>query len=409
MKKKPTLGIIGRGGVVSHFLEYIQIPKNEYALNYIDKIVFYNHDYPNEDVFRNSGAQDNNKASRVEVSLNLILKNKNIGNDVTNNFEKFIKTSQIIIDASAGYKPESLLTYATHVFEYSVGIRKGSEVTRERKNVTKPQFNASLNEDFKIYQEQAETKGKNVLPKEKFSNQWNFSKNLIDIIHKVDLELPIGMRIYDEFPFSAEMMIKRGQKILEALQVGHPIPTYINLVNEPCFTSNLLSSQCPELTSYLIGCTGADLIRLNELLNNEFSEEKKKAGYEQCELRGSVAGLHDKFTMIPIIKPQYGEDKKMFDDIFRDITPKKMHRSMEKMVSEYWNDHHHKDGDRVQTSVSENLMNTLINTSKSRGKELSSFPFGEDFLSNGYFHEDLGLFLVGKHYFRNGRVIAHGS
>ena len=252
---------------------------------------------------------------------------------------------------------------------------------------------------------------------EEFPEHWNNAYNLINLIAEHHRQSPIGIRTLKHFPFSASMIVKRGQeirKIIDEKPHLYSLPTYINLVNEPCITSTILGGICPEMIPYLIACTGYDKDRLEVVINDnpKIKAFKEKEGLADYRIKlFSVAGWHDTNMMVPVLNlaQMSDDDREKANRIFSHFDSDSLHEFMQETLGHYWDDYNLGSGKKRQMDVNDEvdscLLKTIINACQSRDRPLTLFP-DKNYLSNGFYqgNQKGGMFLVGSHSLRQGQV-----
>ncbi len=417
---KKTLGFIGKGRVLSHFLEYVgsNSLRRDVLFDEIDKILFYNYGYDTGEDFKTSSSY----GSIVKTIEHLLEDSSfNVTIDVKGspkNITDFFSGCDVIVDISEGYISGQLSNRAKGAREgslcaYALGLFK-------REDVSTISISARL--DFRFYQKEMRErerngeKGRIVLSESDFKTKWELSRDVLQAVNTVHQKFPLGERSFMLFPFSAPMLVERGKQFADALMKGNKVlPTYLTIVNEPCLASLVVSSSCPEMREYMVGCTGYDVIRLEDCLNAKYAAEKEKAGFKEHHLSVTLRGFHDKEVMVPVLYPLYEKDREVFGKVFEHVDYHLVHQFMKEQVGNYF--FTHTDRELTSLQVDESLFGTIVPALQSRGKALSVFPARKDertgkdgrALCNGIFQEKYddgsGLFLVGDHRFRNGKVM----
>ncbi|MFH1396801.1 MAG: hypothetical protein ABIG93_05355 [archaeon] len=426
--RKRNLGIIGKGKLITHFLRTLTVGYNgdtkrekiskELKLDVlvnvffdnVGNLVLYNHGYKNSDFFAESLFKGYNfyweKNSEKEVE-NLLPKLFESGKiSVEDDFDTFFSSCDIILDASGGHRPESLLSYAKELDQ----IIQGKNLA----DIEKPE---SFHKDFQTYLANSKVKKKEgrVMSEDEgeFANDWNLSLNILELFYEISKDSPIGGRTLWRSPFSIPLMIERGKQIREAIDstARTILPTYINAVNEVCTTSNVLVSICPELQGSLIGLTGFDLDRLEKIVNDKFAGDKKRLGISNYNIQlDSVLGIHDRSSMLPVIRSSSSEGSENLRRILKRSDYKKLNTLISAELGKYYDNYHNEKGQDVNLEVDKNILETVINAAKSFNKGLTINPrVDERPLNNSYFqkmfNDGSGLFLSGKHSFVNGKVV----
>ena len=369
------------------------VTKKESIFTGLDKIIFFNHSHhSNEEYIKD-------KWSPICQKLN----SKGIQYNVIENFEQLIASCDVIVDASRGYRFPSL-------FESAKKLKNGADF-----KTTNPPRNA-ITEDYKKYQSHKKDTQHKIMSKEMFTERWNLSYEIMMTAAEVNKKCPIGWRIIDDLPFNIPIFIEKGLQLTNAIKTGINLPTYINLANEPCVTSAVMVSHCPEMTPYVVACTGFDRERLQRIFEDEpaYQGIMERCGLTSKEILVSLRGFHDEKVMIPIItSPRSGTAIEKL--IEAGLSYKRAYTHLKQEVGTYWNNYNLNEGIKEQRDVNEEVDNSLLdlvtNALQSRGKALSLYPSQEYRpLCNGYFRElhdnGEGLFLIGDHRFRNGKVIA---
>src|SRR3989344_2968089 len=404
-----TLGILGKGKFIQHLfstLASLSSEEQEQFREAIDSIVFYTGRYKNNTDFRRSA--DSDGKNNFETIESNIKEARGIV-ELENNFTSFFMGSDIIVDATAGFQPASLQRY----MNYSLLPKK------ERKLHDKPNIN--LDSDFSNYQNRARDDNFIPLSKEEFTKDWNITSLLLQKLTEVNDEFQIGMRILDEFTFSAPMMLRRGEEISKLLSKAPKyvnMPTYINAVNEPCLTSSLLAVTCPKLTKTLVAYMGYDLNRLERVLNEDERllaiKKKENVPDYMVKLQG-IVGWHDRNMMIPLM--QENEDESLCK-ITSNFDARSFFNYMQEVMGKYWERYNSQSGTEERRDINKEISLTLLQTIKaaaqSRGKALSLTPSSKEApFSNGYLQEELqnenssnasvGMFFCGPQLFRHGQ------
>jgi len=420
-----TLGIIGKGHLVANFFDYLVNSYGEKNTQIffegVHRILFLNHGYETTHFFKQSKGYQ-----RLESTLSAINGiNKNISLDVVDSFKSLVINSDVVLDAAGGYISrhdqkggENL--YSLFRFGHAKSVAQNGETP-------------SLIDDYKVYSNrfldtERVDKGRVVMTRNEFEEQWNLSLHIIEAVAKVDELLrtdlstgivenssrsAIGFRMYTEFPFTASMMRERGQQMQRIISSGYAdLPTYLIVVNEPCMAANLFTAQCPSIALRTVACTGFDRERLEHVLNDEYALLKEQKGYKDYTLMVSLGGFHDTEMMIPLILPQQGDSEKVLAKIFDGLNYDLAYEFLKRETGAYYINPNH-DTKLSDEQVSRHLVRTISSALQSRGKTLSIYPsLIERSLSNGYYHDvvegDRGMFLVGDHRFMNGRVKIYG-
>ena len=414
---KKTLGFIGKGGVVSHFFSYLEsnFEQGRGLFDEVDKILFYNYGYETGDSFKASGSyktitQNIGQLART-TQWNVSVDVAGSPRDITD----FFSSCDVIVDAGESFIPdmekgrrrstrkEGLSAYAWDLFEFG-----------------KSGVNFSVESDYYFYlQELGLTKfqdytaeGRKVTDFAKFKKNWDVSLDVLKVVSEVHRLLPIGQRMLTLFPFMVPMLLERGKQFAEVVELEQKkgkrvLPTYITIVNEPCLAGTVVTSLCPQMKEYTVGCTGYDVLRLEDCLNDIYAAEKKKAGLEGYVLRVTLRGFHDREVMIPVIYPLREEDREKFDRVFKNIDYVDAYTFMKEQVGNYF--FTHTDKNMTSSQVDEALLRTIVPALQSRGRAVSVFPsYTERALCNGFYQmlgeDGGGLFLVGDSRFRNGKV-----
>jgi len=418
--RKRNFGIIGKGRLVTHFLRTLTVGYEESDKGFemsqllgldslvndyndiIGEMIFFNHGYETNDLFIESLSKmygDYIKGEEKENHLPKLIESGQV--TVEKNFNKFISSCEVILDASAGYQPKSLLSYAKQI-DSSGDIEN--------------QLSLDYTEDFVKYLDEFAKRrddGRNLMTKTEFAKNWNLSKDILLSMVNLGNDFPVSGRTLWRTPFSIPMMLGRGNQIRTAIdnKAGIILPTYINAVNEPCTTSNILAGICPELAPHLVALTGFDLDRLEQVINDKFAGDKKRLGLEDYRIElDSVFGNHDRDTMVPRIKPSKEEQYEKFQEIIGGSDYQMLSEIVREELGKYYDKYKLDLGEDVNIEVDKNILELVINVIKSYGQGLSISP-GPDMkpLHNAYlqkiFGKREGIFLSGKHRFRNGIVI----
>ena len=424
-----VVGIVGNGTAMQHFLSmttvYNQKPTSETKHNQetkqdqknqnkndnpstsldlvtrkesiftgLDKIIFFNHSHhSNEEYITDNWSPTCQQLNSKGIQYNII-----------NNFEQLIASCDVIVDASRGYRFPSLL-------ESAKKLKNGADP-----KTTNPPSN-SITTDYQEYYTKKNPNNHKIMSKEIFQERWNLSYKIMMTAAEVNKKIPIGWRIIDDLPFNVPIFIEKGLQLTNAIKTGINLPTYINLANEPCLTSAVIVSHCPEMTPYVVACTGFDRERLQRIFEDEpaYQGIMERCGITPKEVLVSLRGFHDEKVMIPIITSPYNGTavEKLIE---AGLSYKRVYTHLKQEVGTYWNNYNLSEGTREHRDVNEEVDNSLLDlvTSalQSRGKALSLYPSREYRpLCNGYFHQlhdnGKGLFLIGDHRFRNGKVTAN--
>tara|TARA_Y100000310_G_scaffold171085_1_gene171263 strand:- start:30902 stop:32194 length:1293 start_codon:yes stop_codon:yes gene_type:complete len=427
---KQILGIIGKGEAVRNFLQYTS---NKNFSDTISKVVFLNHAYKNESDFLTKGKRplvNELEFAGIEVHKPI------------SDFREFFQYCNIILDASAGFKPQGLHAYSEMLVYAAMGKKPDeiehhelesfndhqkenikstldeyySKFARSRKEIDlldyakfKQRIRKSflnIAEDHQSYLRKSQFK--RTLDFDSFSDDYNLKLDLLEQVDNINFSKPVGMRFVNEFPFSVPMVRKRANKIRQILKDRLQTPMYINLVNEPCLTSNIIVSSVPQMGRKLVACTGYDLSRLERLVRDTYPGIIKYADENTEGIRLRLGGWHDIHVMVPILEPGRGQNRNKFDkfmDGLQDI--ESVHKLLKKALGLYYNN---STPETRQNQVSEAIYSTIINAADSQDKALTNFPgTASRPLYNGILHptKDGGLFLIGPHGFRNNRVIPY--
>lgn len=441
-----TLGIIGKGNLIRHFFAHLGDSTVHHDEKYnakaflteFENFFFYGYGYETAEDYRKSLAYsgDGKKEKGITQQLSELCKaeaskhessllSQSVQPEVEKDFTKFFEQSEVIVDASSDYRPGdlggekyregSLLYYANEIF-------KGNQPSPESINCA---------EDFNEYVQKEKSKkergesGREIQSFGKFQQCWEKSLKTIHSVVKAyryrsgkEYKQYLGMRMIRILPFNLEMTLKRGQELQEALKSGYNrLPTFVTLVNEPCMVSNILAGQCPQMAPYLVACAGYDAGRLEILLNSHpaIVGAKKKAGVsdDYWLTVDAVFGAHDKEMMIIDPEAINTRDRGTAEKIFAYFDKKKLHTFLGEILNNYWQDYNQKSGRiekrDVNAEVDRCLLRTIICAARSRGKAFSVYPAMEEQpLCNGYFQhsvgDNTGMFLMGAHRFRNGKV-----
>ncbi|MBI2662711.1 hypothetical protein HYX11_04600 [Candidatus Woesearchaeota archaeon] len=402
-----TLGIIGKGPLVANLFNYITNSAENKDSNInlffqeISHINFYNYGYESKDHFENSLSYQD-LISKIQPKIT----------PEVSDLGKFIQSSNIILDAAGGYisrhdkklsdiQPYTLYTYAES--KYSP-------------NPSLPSLSLDCNADYETYTKKKHEKGRLIFTKEEFQRQWEFSLALIEQFHGIDKiyrqnpkETSLGFRTYTEVPFTAMMMLQRGfdinLQLTKLKEKGNKfLPTYLVVVNEPCITATVLTSQCPSLIPYTVACTGYDRERLEEVLNEDEYYTEIRHKYNLGWLQVSLRGFHDTKVTLPFISIK-DKDSNTFVD---NLNFKNAYHFLKENVGQYYLK---QPPTKSNQQVSAHLIRTIVNASQSHNKPLSIYPpIAERSLNNGFYqpllNNERGLFLVGEHHFINGKVKA---
>ncbi len=406
---RKTLGVIGLGELVSHFFNNLNNLDVDSFKKEVGQVLFFNHGYEESD-FRLKLDKKNEKTGK---SIADSLKECGYDSLFRNSFEELFIESHVILDGSGGWmgwskeeSPYSLLRYAR-----ALGNGKKDVIL-------------SMDKDRITYEDEIKKKGRIIDVLDGFEQNWNFSRGVLEVIREIDDLLSgkenvsvYGMRTYEEFPFSLQMIIDRGRKMKEVVDKGRPLPTYILMVNEPCLMGSVMSSLCPEMTSYLVAGTAFEEIRLNQILNDnkDYKALKRRAGLEKVDLLLSLRGFHDDYGVVPWLTGASAKDSSIFQQFCGELSDfSKFYEGLRDDVRKCYGRMKDEGGD-PNVSVDRALLSTIVNAARSRGKALSVYPvYDERALCNGYYHPKvLGtgkkMFFVGQHRFRNGKVIANDT
>ncbi len=423
-----NLGIIGKGDIIQHFFANLRESavhqdaryNSEAFFSEIDKVLFYS------DPKRYKNAADYERSGGYQAVHKILGKKV----DVADNFTDFFRNSDVVVDITQGYTPGKVgrkfpdqEQKKGSLLEYIQQLRKGEEKVRAG--------NAQwTKEDFKEYVR--EEQGKILMTESEFQTHWEDSKRIAEaIIGLKESGYAFGPRTEMAFPFSVGMIKERGEEIFNCLYYQpedsskkpiprdvHPhIPTYINVVNEPCSSSNLLVGKCPELAPYVIACAGYDLERITEQINQddgvraEIKAARKNGMKVPEDFRIQLAyawGAHDAHLIVPVFSAA-GEHKDEAENILCRFNESFLYPTVKDAVGRYLKSTLESGGD-INAEVDRCLLKTIICAARSRGKAFSVYPAMEEQpLCNGYFQqsvgENTGMFLMGAHRFRNGKVV----
>lgn len=414
-----NLGIIGKGILIQHFFANLRESavhrdekyNAEAFFSEIDKVLFYS------DPKRYKNAADYERSGGYQAVHKILGKKV----DVADNFTDFFRNSDVVVDVTQGYTPGEVEKKFPDqeqkkgsLLEYIHKLRKGEEKVRAG--------NAQwTKEDFKEYVR--EEQGKILMTESEFQTHWEDSKRIAEaIIGLKESGYEFGPRTEMAFPFSVGMIKKRGEEINGCLHkdpvVNSPhIPTYINLINEPCSSSNLLVGKCPELAPYVVACAGYDLERITEQINKDEKVLAEIKAAKKSDIRipedfriqlAYVGGAHDAHLIVPIFSAA-GEHKDEAENILHRFNESSLYHAVNDAVRRYLKSTLESGGD-INGEIDRCLLRTIICAARSRGKAFSVYPAREEQpLCNGYFQhsagENIGMFLMGAHRFRNGKVV----
>ncbi len=425
-----TLGIIGKGNLIQHFFKHLRDSSThsdegydaEVFFSEIERVLFY------------SCKDRYNSAVEYAESGGYKAVQKVLGEkvDVTDNFNDFFRDSGVVVDTTQGYIPGEVKGKFPHqeqrkgsLLEYICLLRTEGEVNRKEVKVKAEGY--SWRKDYDEYLLEKKEKGRILMTEPEFQTHWEDSKRIAEaIIGLKEYGYTFGPRTEMAFPFSVGMIQKRGEEINGYLHkdpfVNSPnIPTYINLVNEPCSSSNLLVGKCPELAPYVVACAGYDLERINEQINQDEKvlaeiRTAKKGMKVPDNFKIQLAyvwGTHD--LIVPVFSAG-GEHKTEADNILRRFNEPSLYRAVKDAVGRYLKSTLEGGGD-INQEVDRCLLKTILCAVRSRGKAFSVYPefseqhpeLSEPPLCNGYFQrsagENTGMFLMGAHRFQNGKVV----
>lgn len=411
---KISLGVIGKGGAIQHLLETLTTPfavtehhrSEEIYLrplelvnsfyDLIDEIVFFNYGYETNEFFERSLLSENESYFQ-ELCNKLEVK-------VEDNFNLFFHDNDIILDASGAYRPISLLNYA-----------KALDQGKNLDETGPPKLD--LEEDLKIARREFLGCHKS-FDDQSFRDDWKLSLKVLEAISGVHDEFPLGGRSLWRTPFSIPTLIRRSQQIRRLNEKLRINPTYINIVNEPCTTSDIMSGICPDIIPYLVALTGVDMKRLELSINEDehVLNIKRKNGFSDnwIHLR-NILGRHDDYLMVPVIEPRSSEDSLILEAVSNEINYDAFFREMQQAIGSFWGKNQGGERVNVREDVTRNILETIISAALSRVDPLSVYPSLEALpLNNGFFtrvfeKDDQGIFLTGNHRFLNGMVYPYSE
>jgi hypothetical protein len=405
-----NLGIIGRGKATKSLLDYVATSALAQFCEQFSTITFYNH-YADLFDSRKEAYEKNppkDKPSlypydRKEFVNNGLFKEQleqrlpKIGSiefEPEEDFDTFFTKSDVILDASGGYLPKSLDVMALKM---------------HRKNCPYDLVPHSIDSDWGKYVVDCKERQIPAMTSKEFEKYWNHSAKLLRTFGDrfTNPKQPaLGLRLAWVFPFAHQLMHNRANKIHTLINEKGitRMPTYVNIVNEPCLTSNIITAINPEMAAYTVAATDYDWTRLEEIFEKEYRGVLGNA----AKMRLTIAGTHDTYTVVPVLEPKTSAHKKAFDKFMKHANNReKVHTFLQRQVGFYFT---REPPEIRQLHVSKGILRTLLNASKSRDKALSIYPsLSERPLYNGFLQETElgGMYLIGPTRFRNGRVIGN--
>ncbi len=401
-----TLGLIGTGKVVQNLFQHLL--KEPPLSDQLERILVYNSRYINNNTFcASSNYQQLKSVIKVDkITLEAVHHDE---------FSRLIQESDVVIDARLGYYPKSLLQFALECKKHSSQRKEDLESTLDSDT------------DYELYlaaeKEKANTeKGRRSFEPGEFKERWQTILKVIKTVDKVSKDFwenysqhPFGARILDEFPANVPLAVEQG-KILQGLASRGFIdfPLYLNILNEPCFTSDIMVGHCPTLASSLAAVTGVDLVRLDDVVLREYQAQLAHADFQKMPLAVSLLGIHDTTMMIPVVYPQREEEYEHFRQVLNGLDLPVLFDFLKERVGKYFEENQLRTDSSgkhlTSTQVSKALAKYVLAALESRGKALTPLPGNtERPYSGGYFHamkgrENGGMFLVGNFRFLDGLV-----
>ncbi len=413
---RKTLGILGKGRLIDKFCDYLTdshfLSKKETFLACVDEVCFYNYGYVNEEMFRKS---------RYFSEICQKFKSLNVNVSVEPDFKTFM-ASDVVVDASMPAIPPTLGELANSLFEIQQSKSEGRRMqpwaegeyesirrksARELKDFClKKEKNCEV--DYTSYSSGL-SEGRVVSNQEDYNRDWNKSLEILRIVAETDINYPLGLRCLKLLPFAVPMMLNRGEQIQEMVKQGKPLPVYLNLVNEPCMSSTLLTAVCPEIIPKLVAVVSYDLDRIETVMNQKYQDIKLKEGLEGIKLSVSMTGFHDDDINVPIIHSERKEDEASFMKLFSKLDFSTVYHFLIGEVNRYIKAYAVDGLGDINTEVSRSLLSAIVNSYESLGKVYTVYPsINNRPLYNGYFQQlnpKQGLFMIGPHRFRNGEVL----
>ncbi len=411
---RKTLGVFGKGRLIDKFCDYLTVNppslERDSFLACVDEVCFYNYGYKDEETFRKS-------KNLPEICEKF--KSLNVNVSVEPDFDKFMSLD-VIVDASMPQIPVTLGGLANTLFKIHQPKYEGRRMhpwTKEEYESIKKESGRVLNdfcskrkENYEIDSDSycsGKSDGKVVFSQDIYCKNWNQSLEVLKIVAETDINYPLGLRCLKILPFAVPMLLERGERMQEIVKQGKPLPVYLTLVNEPCMSSTLLAAVCPEIIPKLVAVVSYDLDRIETVLNQKYQDIKSKEGLDGIQLSVSMTGFHDNDLSVPIISPEKKEDEASFIRLFSRLDFATVYHFLIGEVNHNVMDYINGVGD-INTEVSRSLLSAVVNSYKSIDKAYSMYPsMGDRPLYNGYFQqvgEEQGLFMIGPHRFRNGRV-----
>ena len=408
---KKTLGFLGKGGVVRHFFRHIQA-RSDYLefLQEVKTLVFLQKGYENNEHYRRSPAFKDIQESIQKNKLDMHL-------EIVDSWKVLLSSCDMVIDATQSPPPYSLKELGQSLWKNRFGLCKNGD-----------RIDPNLKDDFRRYQELEERKkeegdlGRLRTNYEDYERRWNASKRYLEKIISVHKVFPLGCRSLNFLPFNIDMVIERAEAIKSAMSgTGLRLPIYLNIINEPCVTANIMASIYPEMTLKIVACTNYDLMRLENKLNDYLLGAKKKAGLEDYTVKFSSFGFHDDKVIVPEIWPRKQEDYLNFERLFSQIEDyQQAYNHLLSELTRYIESSGQVDGINnsestdIRHEVDEGMMQVIISGLKSIGRPISVYPPVEKAsLYNGCFmplyEDNRGFFMIGAHRFRNGKIIREES
>ena len=198
---KKTLGIIGKGKLITHLFTHLKESDNSPFSDNFDEILFWrNHreeadqkgkvsiveGYSTNESFEKSGSYEKIKSAITTNFGEKIKLSKPEGD-----FSAFIRKANIVIDATGTYRPFSLRNLAE-----ALGKNEDAE------KINSLELQLDFNQDFETYYSERKNEGRELseglilMDFPHFKKYWDSSKNILDQVRKVKTPNAQGELVY---------------------------------------------------------------------------------------------------------------------------------------------------------------------------------------------------------------------
>jgi hypothetical protein len=217
-------------------------------------------------------------------------------------------------------------------------------------------------------------------------------------------------RIEQELPHNLSIVTKFSQELQPLIRKYNDLKPIIMAANEPCITSSIMTSICPQLTDYVTGFSSVDIKRLSEVFNEELRALKKHCGLEDVTIKVGIKGNHN-HKMTPKLYVDDVHDQIKLKQLFGHINYQGMFNEMQSKSVNYW-ETCKTNGINPLRQAAESLADLTQEMLNGLGKSLT--PSKE--MYNAFFHilvdnyqgvkikSNQGLHFVGKHRLLNGKI-----